>query len=133
MASSITFTDTKDLENASQQMMVEIDKGILEAAYKIRDKVRDKFVNNSNNYDIRSYAEGILLGVFSNHKVKLHAMGYNDPQKKTYKTRFFEGGTITRETKKGANRGHIKAVNSMENPEQYMGILQDCIKRHMDK
>lgn len=44
-------------------------------------------------------------------EAKVHVMGTRSKSSGTFRTRFFEGGTKTRKTKKGYNRGKIKALN----------------------
>ena len=43
--------------------------------------------------------------------VKVHILGNRKKTSGTFRLRFFEGGTVTRKTKKGYNRGKIKPLN----------------------
>lgn len=124
--------DTRQIEQATIELLRQIDNGVLEAAYKIRDKVRDKFSNNGR-YNVKNLEDGILLGKYdrSSHKIHIHAFGYNDPQKQTYKARFFEGGTFGRQDRKGRSRGDIEAINALSVAEQEKETLKDCIDKHI--
>ena len=44
-------------------------------------------------------------------EAKVHIMGVRDSSSGTFRTRFFETGTVQRKTKKGYNRGKIKPIN----------------------
>lgn len=138
-----SLTDTSQIQDFTEKTLKAIDNGVLEAAYKIRDKVRDRFVNNGKYHNLSSLKEGIMLGRYfsDKHQIKLHAFGYNDKDKKTFKARFFEGGTDFRYTKKykgkrlsskeGGYKGVITPISALDEVKDNINTLSDIIKKHI--
>lgn len=133
----MNITDTTQIENATVEQLKKIDKALVAAAYRIRDNVRNTFNNNGKYTNINTLEEGIMLGKLENSSIKLHAFGYNDAEKKTYKARFFVGGTdgryIKRGKKKGAYRGKIEALDSINKGlDGAETILNNYIKKSLE-
>lgn len=125
MGGSRIIFDEKDLSTYSADMIKNIDRAVLAAAYRLRDNMRQAFVNGSSLYKYgtpkyKELAKGIEVGKIRDSKVKVHAMGtraYYD----SYKTRFFVGGTVPRtQIKQGGKRikpytkGYIKENDAIE-------------------
>ena len=117
--------DSRDLTTLSDEMLKNIDKAVMAAAYKIRDNMRQAFLSNSSIYKHKTsnyshLAEGIEVGKLNNSQVKIHSLGTKDKYD-TYKTRFFVGGTIPRtQTKRNGknikpySKGYIQANNAVD-------------------
>jgi len=118
--------DTRDLDTASKDTLQKIDKALLAAAFKIRDDMRQEYINSSNIYKNRTenynhLKDGIMIGKLKDNTVKIHSLGNNQKGSDTYKTRFFVGGTIyrTQSTKAGKSikpytKGYIKANDAVQ-------------------
>lgn len=109
--------DTRDLSDASDEILNKVDSAVLAAAFKIRDEMREDFKRDITLYkyatkDYYKMAEGIMVGKLRNGKVKIHAFGpkHNDG---TWKARFFVGSTTYRKNSRG-NKGFIKANESVD-------------------
>lgn len=117
MARNRLIFDTRDLENASNEILEKVDKALLAAAFKIRDEMRDEFKKSQSNYkystsEYKKMASGIMVGKLNNSQVKIHALG-NRVNDGTWKARFFVGGTTYRKTNKG-NKGYIKSNDAVD-------------------
>lgn len=128
--------DTRDLENASDEMLARIDKAVLAAAFHIRDDMRKEFIKSKADYeystnDYDKLSKGIMVGKLNNSHVKIHALG-NVANDGTWKTRFFVGGTIYRKTNTG-NKGLIKSNSAVDNGlSNADNILNTFIKNTLD-
>lgn len=131
MAKRIIY-DTRDLENASVDILKGVNRAIVAAAFKIRDEMRSEFRKSKSNYkystsDYYKMSEGIMVGKLRDGSIKIHALGHTNNDG-TWKARFFVGGTIYRKNSKG-NKGFIKANSAvddgMRNAEN---ILNNFIK-----
>lgn len=105
---------TKQFEQATLEQLEKINKGFVKAAYKIKEVAQNEFVNNGIYTKLSPLKGGIMLGKFENNQVTLHALGYDDKEEQTYKTRFFVGGTTDRTTyikqkRKGSERKIYKS------------------------
>jgi len=137
--------DSSDLTTYAEDMLSRIDDAVVAAAYKIRDNIRQTFINGSNIYKhrtnkINDLAQGINVGKLQDSKVKIHAMGTKDNYH-TYKTRFFVGGTVPRtQTKwrgkplqKPYTKGYIKSLDSIDKGMSGAeGILNTYIQNVLD-
>lgn len=131
---------TEQFEKASLEQLKKIDKALVATAYKLKEKAQSLFVNNDTYKNLASLKEGIMLGKLENNQIKLHAFGYNDAAKKTYKTRFFVGGTKIRVNKKPIGnhkkpltKGQIKPLDTIEKATQGgERILDNYIKKALD-
>lgn len=117
MARKVVY-DTRDLENASKEMLMGVDRAVLAAAFKIRDDMRSYFKKSISKYkyateDYYKLANGIMVGKLEYGQVKIHALG-NRENDGTWKTRFFVGGTSYRENQNG-NKGLIKKNEAIDN------------------
>lgn len=91
---------TEEIQNYTEQQLRQIDKGLVAAAFKIRDDARNRFENNGRYNGISKLKDAIMLGKLENSKITLHGFGYNDENKELYKARFFILGTdYRRQTK----------------------------------
>lgn len=109
--------NTRDLENASQEVLRGVSRALLAAAFKIRDDMREEFKKSQGEYKYGTekyynLAEGIMVGKLDNGQVKIHALGHNENDG-TWKARFFVGGTTYRENNRG-NKGYIKANSAID-------------------
>ncbi len=119
--------DTYDIENASQEMLNNIDRAIVASAFKIRDIARQIFIGSSSIYkthtsghNYKALAKGIMVGKLKSSQIKIHSLGIsNNPH--TYKARFFVGGTQYRkQTKikgkaiKPYQKGYIKPNETID-------------------
>ena len=116
MANRIVY-DTRDLENASAEMLKGINRALLAAAFKIRDEMRNEFIKSQSQYkygteEYYKMAEGIMVGKLDNRTVKIHTLGHKENDG-TWKARFFVGGTNYRKNSKG-NKGYIKSNEAVD-------------------
>ena len=98
--------DTYDIENASREMLKNIDKAIIASAFRIRDEARRIFINSfsiykthSSGHSYKDLANGIMVGKLRTSQIKIHSLG-DKTNEHTYKTRFFVGGTQYRKQNK---------------------------------
>lgn len=133
--------ETEEIEKYSEQQLAKIDKGLVAAAYAIRDNARSMFENNGKYKGIGCLSEGIMLGRLIKNggstSITLHGYGYNDTKKQTYKTRFFILGTIERQGKKkdGSTygKGYIQSLDSIQQAiDQGKGTLQQYLKKAIE-
>lgn len=136
MAKRIIY-DTRDLENASAEMLKGINRALVAAAFKIRDEMRDEFRKLQGQYkyatsDYYKMSEGIMVGKLDNGSIKIHALGHKENDG-TWKARFFVGGTVYRKNNKG-NKGYIKSNSAIDNGMKNAdNILNNFIKNAIDK
>ena len=131
---------TEQFEKATLEQLNKIDKALVAAAYKIKENAQNLFVNNTKYTYLDRIRDGIMLGRLQNSQIKLHAFGYNDPEKHTYKARFFVGGTQVRvnkkpigKHKKPLTKGRIEPLDTIDKATQNGGtILDNYIKRALD-
>lgn len=69
---------------------------------------------------------------------KVHIMGVKSTGSGTFRARFFEKGTGTRQTRKGYNRGSIKPLNYFADAnaaflQEYDKTLNDALAKAVDK
>lgn len=110
------------IQQQTIRQLSKVDKALCSAAYKMRDKGKRLFINNGYNYDISTLADGIMLGKLIKRadetEITLHAFGTvgrkGTNAYQLFKTRFFAGGTISRKTASGKNRGFIKDLATIE-------------------
>lgn len=118
--------EERDLTRLSDEMLKNIDKAVLAAAFTIRDAARQAFITQSSSIykhhtgNISKLAAGLMIGKISDSKVKIHSLGSRDFYD-SYKTRFFVGGTIPRtQTKRnGKNikpytKGYLRANEAID-------------------
>ena len=128
---------TEQFEKASLDQLKQIDKALVAAAYKIKDNAQSLFVNNGKYKNLSNLKDGIMLGKLQDSQIKLHAFGYNDSAKQTYKARFFVGGTQVRVNKKPIGnhkkpltKGRIEPLDTIDKATQGgEAILDNYIKR----
>ena len=108
------------LESLSTKKVLGIEKKVLrKAANELRKVARSNLRKALPNASKKGkYSDSLVQGVLSSTyevkdgmEAKVHVMGTRSKSSGTFRTRFFEGGTKTRKTKKGYNRGKIKALN----------------------
>lgn len=132
--------DERDLTKASAEMLKGVDKAVVAAAFAIRDKMRNQFINGASKYkygtaEYNKLAQGIMVGKLRNSHIKVHALGSKENYN-TYKTRFFVGGTQFREQNarlgksiKPYSKGFIKANDAVEKGlNNSQSILNNYIK-----
>lgn len=138
--------DTKDLSNASQEILDGVDRAVMAAAFKIRDNARALFKSDakatykSHTGDITKLADGIMVGKNNHGTVKIHALGSRDFYD-SYKTRFFVGGTMNRTQTKRKNqsikpysKGYIKSIDTIDKViNSSRSILESYIQHVLDK
>lgn len=128
---------TRDLENATSEMLKGVNKALVAAAYKICDEMREEFRKSQSKYkygteDYYKLASGIMVGKLDNGKIKIHALGHSDNDG-TWKARFFVGGTSYRENSKG-NKGMIKSNDAVDKGlEKGQNILNNFINNALNK
>ena len=94
-------------------------KALRKAANELRKEARSNLRRTLPNATKRGkYKDTLVQGVLSSTyevdegmEAKVHIMGVRDSSSGTFRTQFFETGTIQRKTKKGYNRGKIKPIN----------------------
>lgn len=127
---------TEQFENATIEQLKRIDKALVAAAFKIKENAQGLFVGNGKYHNLASIKGGIMLGKLKDSQIKIHAFGYDDPDKHTYKARFFVGGTRERKNKKPIGnhhkiltKGSIDALNTIDRAtQQGESILDNYIK-----
>lgn len=114
------------------EQLKKIDKALVAAAYRIKDNAQSLFINNGRYKKLDSLKEGIMLGKLENSSIKLHAFGYNDEAKQTYKARFFVGGTQERVNKKPIGnhkkpltKGSIEPLDTINKATQNGNVILD--------
>lgn len=130
----------RDLDITSKEMLEDIDRAVLAAAFTIRDNMRSEFVKGGSKYKYHTdkydeLSEGIMVGKLRDGTVKVHAMG--SPSKyNTYKTRFFVGGTIHRiQTNRNGqsvtpyNKGYIIGNDAID---KGLSIGQETLDRYIN-
>lgn len=77
---------------------------------------------------------GIMRSKYDKNKsmVKVHIMGTRNSSSGTFRTRFFEGGTKERITKKGYKRGHIQALNFFSKATSTTNV-DEIIEQQLEK
>lgn len=92
--------DIRNIEDIEKDLLKEIDKAVLAAAFKVRDDARKHFLSSKRQYkyatsEYNRMANGIMIGKLQDSSVKVHALGDNkDPD--LWKARFFVGSTTYR-------------------------------------
>ena len=128
---------TRDLKDATSEMLKGVNKALVAAAYKICDDMKEEFKKAQSQYkygtkDYYKLAEGIMVGKLENGSIKIHALGHRENDD-LWKARFFVGGTSYRKNSKG-DKGYIKendAVDKgMKNGEN---ILNNYINNALNK
>ena len=87
---------------------------------------------NSGKYS-DTLVQGIMTSVTEGNEgmdAKVHIMGTRKQTSGTFRTRFFEGGTKVRKTKKGYNRGKIKALYFFKDA---VSATKDKVQSTLDK
>lgn len=85
--------DTKDLSDASKEILDGVNRAVMAAAFTIRDNARSIFKSDaaytykSHTGNIAKLANGIMVGKNNHGTVKIHALGSKDYYD-SYKTRF---------------------------------------------
>lgn len=136
MAKNKLIFDTRDLENASQDILNKVDRALVAAAFSIRDAMREAFIKSQSDYkystnDYQKLSKGIMVGKLKNSQVKIHSLGSGQDYD-TYKTRFFVGGTTYRKNSRG-NKGFIKSNTAVDKGLQNAeNILNTYIKNTLD-
>ena len=97
---------------------------VKETRNQLKSKLGRK-ANSRNWWHGKTLASGIKSNADKEGKeAKVHIMG-------DFRLKFFEGGTDIRKTKKGYNRGRMKALNYFErtrnNSSKYIEIIKDEI------
>lgn len=128
--------DTRDLSDATDEVLESVDRAVVAAAFKLRNEMRDVFKKDQSmyKYGTEKYyrmAEGIMVGKLRNGHVKIHGFG---PKKNdgTWKARFFIVGTDYRFNSSGRkglivkNEAIDKGFNNAE------AILDSYIKKAIE-
>ena len=112
---------TEMLESLSTRQIMGIQrKALRKAANVLRADARSKFRKElpSASRKSRKYSDSLIKAIMTSVRegdegidAKVHIMGSRSKTSGTFRTRFFEGGTEVRQTKKGYNRGKIKPLN----------------------
>lgn len=112
---------TEMLEALSTRQIMGIQRKVLrKAANVLRTDARSKFRKElpSASRKSKKYSDSLIKAIMTSVKegdegidAKVHIMGSRSKTSGTFRTRFFEGGTEARQTKKGYNRGKIKPLN----------------------
>lgn len=112
MKSRIIY-EIEDLDTFGKEMLQDIDRAVLAAAFKMRDNARTKFLGSQHRKtsDFDSLTKGINVGKLINHQTNINAYGTRENYN-SYKARFFEGGTKPRT--KGHDRGQLTGIHSLE-------------------
>lgn len=128
MGKTRLILDTYDIEKASSHILKSIDKAVVASAFKIRNDARYTFIKSSSIYkkhslehNYKDLASGIMVGKLRSSQIKIHSLG-NSGHSRSYKTRFFVGGTTYRkQTKikgkalsKPYTKGYIKANETID-------------------
>lgn len=92
--------EIRNIEESVPELIEQIDKAVLAAAFKIRDDARTHFMSSKSQYkyatsNYNKLANGIMVGKLTGSSVKVHSLG-NKGNNDTWKTRFFVGGTTYR-------------------------------------
>ena len=128
---------TRDLENATAEMLKGVNMALVAAAYKICDEMRDEFKKSQPQYkygteDYYRLAQGIMVGKLDNGRIKIHALGHSENDG-LWKARFFVGGTTYRENSKG-NKGLIKSNDAVDKGlSKGQNILNNFINNALNK
>lgn len=138
--------DSMDLSNASEEILKDIDKALLAAAFKIRDEMRSYFVQSKGQYkhstsNYNHLDEGIMVGKLNNNTVKIHALGNNQKNSDLFKTRFFVGGTKYRtqvqkngKPIKSFSKGYIESNDAVDKGKSNaQNILNNFINNTLNK
>lgn len=105
---------------STRQIMGIQRKALRKAANVLRTDARSKFRKElpSASRKSKKYSDSLIKAIMTSVKegdegidAKVHVMGTRSKTSGTFRTRFFEGGTEVRKTKKGYNRGKIKPLN----------------------
>lgn len=108
----------EEFDLASDETVSKIKKAVVAAALKIRDDAKENFRKDSQNKyktktgNITRLADGIVVKKNSDSEYVVTAVSRLTDY--AYKTRFFVGGTVFRQTKKGANRGRIVPLETID-------------------
>lgn len=128
---------TRDLENATADMLKGVNMALVAAAYKICDEMREQFKKSQSQYkygtpDYYKLAQGIMVGKLEDGKIKIHAFGHTENDG-TWKARFFVGGTAYRSNSKG-DKGMIKANEAIDKGlSNGQNILNNFISNALNK
>lgn len=109
------------------------------AANVLRTDARKRLKKDLPNATTSSskYSDTLIQGIMTSVRegnegmdAKVHIMGTRKKTSGTFRTRFFEGGTVVRKTKKGYNRGKIKALYFFKDA---VGATKDKVQSTLDK
>ena len=105
--------EIEDLDTFGKEMLQDIDRAVLAAAFQMRDNARAKFLSSPHRKTsaFDDLNKGINVGKLINHQTNINAYGTREHYN-SYKTRFFEGGTKPRT--KGHDRGQLTGIHSLE-------------------
>ena len=128
--------DVRDLDDAKDEMLADIDDAVLAAAIKIRNEMRDEFKKDITHYkyatqDYYRMAQGIVVGKLNNGHVKIHPFGHKK-NNGDWKARFFVGGTDYRFNSSG-RKGLIKKNDAVDDGMRNAdSILSNFIKKAIE-
>ena len=105
--------EIEDLDTFGKEMLQDIDRAVLAAAFQMRDNARTRFLGSPHRKtsEFDSLTKGINIGKLINHQTNINAYGTRENYN-SYKARFFEGGTKPRT--KGHDRGQLTGIHSLE-------------------
>ena len=105
--------EIEDLDTYGKELLNDIDRAIMAAAFKMRDDARIKILGSQHRKtdEFDTLTRGINVGRLINHRTNVNAFGTRE-QYNTYKTRFFVGGTKPRT--KGHNRGQLQPSHALD-------------------
>lgn len=154
MSKQTTITTNADevynkfLELTTKEMKKALKTGVTKAANQLRTATKKTLKQAFPKSNIKGRYNDRLIDAVRRSKVeenkqheistKVHIMGNRDTGSGTFRLRFFETGTGLRKTRKGYNRGSIKALYFFKSAnsqfqQQYDRILNDEIARAIDK
>lgn len=154
MSKQTTITTNADevynkfLELTTKEMKKALKTGVTKAANQLRTATKKTLKQAFPKSNIKGRYNDRLIDAVRRSKVeenkqheistKVHIMGNRDTGSGTFRLRFFEKGTTLRKTRKGYNRGSIKALYFFRDAnsqfqQEYDKILTDEIARAIDK
>ena len=122
---------------STRQIMGIQRKALRKAANVLRTDARSKLRKALPNASKKGkYSDTLVSAIMTSVKegnegmdAKVHIMGSRSKTSGTFRTRFFEGGTVVRQTKKGYNRGKIKPLYFFQNA---VGATKNKVESTLD-
>lgn len=153
MSKETTITTNADkvyddfLELSTKEMRKALKTGITKAANQLRTATKKSLKSALPKSNVKGRYNDRLVDAVKRSKVsesksheistKVHIMGTRDTGSGTFRLRFFELGTVPRKTRRGYNRGSLKALRFFANAnasfsEDYGKILNDEIAKAVE-